>query len=137
MDKKTYDKKMAAIAEGKNVTQKTFDELVEFAKAKKLKRPAATAVKAKAVKEPKAPKVKTVCDPSLAGSDEKCEKFSRVGGMCSTHWTRLVYRAQPEKAEKAREASKKYAAGIRAQKAAAKAEAEKNAPAEPELAVAS
>ena len=37
MDKKTYKAWMAKIAEGEKVSKKTFEELVEFAKAKKVK----------------------------------------------------------------------------------------------------
>lgn len=146
MNKAEYNELMTKIADGGKVSQKTFDELTEFAKAKKIKRPAADSVvdeaaikeaattvgkpkepKAKKAAEPKAPKepkVKAKCDPSLHGSDEECENFARSNGVCATHYSRLVYRAKKDNAEKAREASKKYAARKRAEKkAAAEAEA--------------
>lgn len=148
MTKADYNELMAKIAEGGKVNQGTFDELVEFAKAKKLKRPAADAVidesavkaaattvagtdeekpKAKAKAEPKAPKapkVKAKCDPSLHGSDEECDKDARSNGVCAAHYSRLIHRAKPENAEKAREASRRYAEKARKAKAEAKAAAE-------------
>ena len=124
MDRKTYNKLMAEIADGGKVTRKQYDELLAFAKAKKIKRPAEDAVKTKAAKAPKAPsepKVKVKCDPSTVGSDETCDKDSRSNGLCATHYSRLVYRAKPENAAKARQASNDYAARQRAAKAEQKA----------------
>ena len=147
MKRAEYKELMAKIAEGGKVNQKTYDELLEFAKKNKTKRPAAEAVldeaevkkTAKAAKkaaEPKAPKEKapkakcSVTKGEGKGQDPKmstktCPNESRAGGMCATHYSRLLYRAQPDKAEKAREASRNYAARKRAEKAKAKAEAEK------------
>lgn len=137
MDKKNYTELMAKIAEGGKVSRKTHDELTEFAKSRKLKRPPADAVvDTAAVKEaatsvkgtpaekkaPKAAKAKAKCDPASVGSSEKCSRDSRSNGLCATHYSRLVYRAKPENAQKAREASKAYAAKQRAAKKAAAAE---------------
>lgn len=136
MDRKQYNELLAKLNDGGKVNKKTYEEMVAFAKAKKIKRPpangvvdaaavkeAATSVKnkggkAKAKREPKA---KVACDPSLHGSDEKCERDARSNGVCATHYSRLVYRAKAENAEKAREASRNYAARIRAEKAKSKA----------------
>jgi len=125
MDKQTYTKLMAKIADGGKVSRKQFDELTAFAKAKKIKRPPEGSVleAAKAPKEKAAPKAKAKCDPSLHGSDEKCDKDSRSNGVCATHYSRLVYRARPENAQKAREASGRYAARKRAEKKAEGAKA--------------
>ncbi len=138
MTKSEYNELMAKIAEGGKVSRKTYDELVEFAKAKKVKRPTEDAIlddaaikeakkesKTSAAKEPK---VKAKCsvtkaeDPKM--TTKTCPNDSRSNGMCATHYSRLVYRAKPENAEKARAASKAYAARIRAEKADAKAKAD-------------
>jgi hypothetical protein len=130
MNKQDYTNLMALGATGATMTADVFAELQAFAKSRKLKQPAAAwlmAVPAKAPKAPKAPKEpkvkapKAKCDPSLHGSDEECDKDSRSNGVCATHYSRLVYRAQADKAEKAREASRNYAAKIRKIKADAKA----------------
>lgn len=147
MNKAEYTELMAKIADGGKVSQETHDELMAFAKKAKVKRPPADAVldaaaikeaattakgtpdekpaKAKGKKE-KAPKAKCSVtkeqDPKM--KTKACPEFSRAGGMCATHYSRLIYRAKPENAEKAREASKAYAARVRAEKkAAAEAEA--------------
>jgi len=131
MERKEYNELMAKIADGGKVSQKTFDEMTEFAKAKKTKRPpansvvdvaavkeaATTAKGTKAEKKAKEPKAK--CDPSIHGSDEKCDKDSRASGVCPAHYSRLVYRKDEDRAERVREASRKYAAKKRAEKAAA------------------
>jgi hypothetical protein len=131
MNRKQYREHMKAIGEGKKVSQEVFEQLTEFAKKNKAKRPSEDAVKkarkAKAPKEPKAPKEKVACsvtreqDPKM--ETDACPNLSRAGGMCATHYSRLIYLAQPENAEKAREASKAYAARKRAEKKAAEAEA--------------
>jgi hypothetical protein len=135
LTKPEYNELMQKIAEGGKVSRKTYDELVEFAKAKKVKKPAADSVLDEAaIKEAKTSakntgkagrktKEKVACDPSLVGSDEKCDKDSRSNGLCAAHYSRLVYRAKPENAEKARLASKNYAAKVRAEKAKVKAKA--------------
>jgi hypothetical protein len=142
MNRSEYNELVAKLNEGNPVSEETYQEMVDFAKAKKIKRPpangsvdaaavkeAATSVKnsgkkgkAKAKPAKKAaakrePKPKVACNPKLFGSDEKCEKDARSNGVCATHYSRLVYRAKPENAEKAREASRNYAARIRAEKA--------------------
>lgn len=134
MNRSEYNELMAKIADGGKVNAKTHAELVEFAKAKKIKRPSADAILdeaaikqakvTKGTKAPKAPKAKVQCDPSTVGSDEKCDRDSRSNGLCATHYSRLVYRARPENAEKARAASNAYAAKVRAAKAEAKAREE-------------
>jgi hypothetical protein len=141
MNKSEYTELMAKIAEGGKVSQDTHDEMTAFAKKAKVKRPPADAVVDTAAvkeaattakgtpKEKKAPKPKAKCsvtkeqDPKMG--TKTCPNESRAGGMCATHYSRLIYRAQPDKAEKAREASRNYAARIRAEKAEAKAKAEK------------
>lgn len=141
MTKAGYNELMAKIADGGKVNQETFDEMVAFAKKAKIKRPPADAVldtaeikqaavtkgdkpaKAKKAKEPKAkkePKPKEKCsvtkeqDPKMA--TKTCPNDSRAGGYCATHYSRLIYRAKPENAEKARQASRNYAAKKRAEK---------------------
>jgi hypothetical protein len=108
----------AAIKEAATTAKGTPDEKPAKAKGKAKAEP-------KAKKEPK-PKVKCSVtkeqDPKM--KTKTCPEFSRAGGMCATHYSRLIYRAQPKNAEKAREASKNYAARVRAEKkAAAEAEA--------------
>jgi len=143
MNKSEYNDLMAKIAEGGKVSAETHAELTEFAKAKKVKRPAKDAIldaaaikeasttvgEAKAPKE-KGPKAKCSVtakeDPKMA-KGEKCDADSRSDGMCAKHYSRLVYRAKPENAAKAREASNAYAKRVREEKAAAKAAAEKTA----------
>lgn len=145
MKRSEFNELMAKIADGGKVNQETHDEMVAFAKKNKTKRPPADAVletaeikqaavakapKAKA--EKKAPKPKAKCSVTKGegkGQDPKmttkaCPNDSRAGGMCATHYSRLIYRAQPDKAEKAREASRNYAARVRAEKAEQKAKAE-------------
>ena len=139
MKRSEYTELMAKIAEGGKVSRETFDEMVAFAKKAKTKRPSEDAVletagikQAAVAKEGKAPKEKKAkavkaCpvtkkqDPKVEG--RTCGKPTRAGGMCATHYSRLIYRAIPENAEKARQASREYAARTRAAKAAAKAEA--------------
>jgi hypothetical protein len=128
MDMKTYKSDMAAIDGGASVTQARFDELVEFAAKRKIRKPkpASIEVAPKAAKKtaaPKTPKVKgpkAKCDPKSVGSDETCEKDSRSNGLCAAHYSRLVYRADADKAERVRKASRDYAERQRAAKAAAK-----------------
>ena len=115
MNKKSYTDMMVACELGARLTQAQFDELLAFAKAKKVKQPKAEWVSAKG------PKVKAKCDPSTVGNDEVCEKDARSNGLCAGHYSRLVYRADEEKAERVRESSRRYAAKVRANKAAAKA----------------
>lgn len=137
--KADYNELMAKIDEGGKVSRKTFDEMITFAKAKKIKRPSEDAVldeaSIKAAKKDsgekkaatKEPKVKAKCsvtkaeDPKM--TTKTCPNDSRSNGMCATHYSRLVYRAKPENAEKARQASKAYAARIREEKAASKEKA--------------
>lgn len=144
MTKAGYNELMEKIAEGGKVSRKTFDELTEFAKAKKIKRPPAEAVldtagikqakvatdkPAKAKKEPKPKEKCSVTKGEGKGQDPKmatktCPNDSRAGGMCATHYSRLIYRAKPENAEKARQASRNYAAKQRALKAEQKKQVE-------------
>ena len=136
MKRSEYTELMAKIADGGKVNQKTFEELTEFAKAKKTKRPPADAVLDEAgIKQAKVtkgkakakPKAKAKCsvtkeqDPKMKG--KACGNEARSNGMCATHYSRLIYRAKPENAEKARQASRNYAAKVRKAKAEAKAEA--------------
>ena len=139
MDKKTYTQLMAEIAEGTKVTREVYDEMVAFAKKAKVKKPSEDAILAKSAveetkKETKAakakePKAKVRCsvtgkeDPKMEKKSDRCTNDARSNGMCATHYSRLVYRAKPENAEKARQASKNYAAKVRAAKAEAKAAA--------------
>jgi hypothetical protein len=130
MNKAEYKELMAKIADGGKVSQETFDAMTAFAKKAKTKRPPADSVlDAAAVKEAattvkgtkaekKAPKEKA---PKAECSEKGCSKPSRASGMCPAHYSRLVYRQDPEKAERVREASRKYAAKKREEKAAAKA----------------
>lgn len=144
MQKSEYNELMAKIADGGKVSAKTHAELVDFAKSKKLKRPSADAIldeasikeAATTVGETKAPKAKAPkakCsvtgkeDPKLGNAKAKCPNDSRSNGMCATHYSRLVYRAKPENAQKAREASNAYAKRVREEKAAAKAASEATA----------
>ena len=137
MERSEYNELMAKIADGGKVSQKTFDTLVAFAKAKKTKRPdkaaiideaaikeAATTVGTKAAKA-KGPKPK--CSVTKEQDDKlttkQCQNDSRSNGMCSKHYSRLVYRANPENAQKARDASNAYAARQRDAKKAAEAKA--------------
>lgn len=143
MDKKTYTELMGKIAEGAKVDQETFDSLTAFAKKAKVKRPAKDAViepeameaqaeanekavqpKAKKEKGPKAKCSVTEKEDPAVGK-KGCQKDSRAAGMCPAHYSRLVYRQDEERAERVREASRKYAAKVRAAKAAAKATAGK------------
>lgn len=122
MDKKTYTEKMAKIADGEKVSQKVFDELVTFAKAKKIKQPPKTAIAAPKARTKKAPKEKAKCivtakeDPAVG--KKGCQKDARALHMCVAHYSRLVYRQDEKRAEKVREASRKYAAKKRAEKKA-------------------
>lgn len=122
MDKKTYKAWMAKIAEGEKVSKKVFDELVEFAKAKKVKRPQPDSIKPRKTREKKEP---TNClvtkeqDPAVG--KEGCQKPSRALGLCVAHYSRLKYRADEERAEKVREASRRYAAKKREERKAAEA----------------
>lgn len=123
MDKKTYTKLMGEITNGKTVSKKTFTELVEFAKSRKIKQPPKTALaleKPKTEKTKKTPKVCSVTskeDPEVG--KKGCQKPARARGLCVAHYARLVYRQDPEKAEKAREASRRYHEKKRAEKQAA------------------
>ena len=119
MDKKTYKAWMAKIAEGEKVSKKTFEELVEFAKAKKVKRPQPDSIKPRKTREKKEPAnclVTKEQDPAVG--KEGCQKPSRALGMCVAHYSRLKYRADEERAEKVREASRRYAAKKRAEQKA-------------------
>lgn len=119
MDKKTYTKLMGEITNGKTVSKKTFTELVEFAKSKKIKQPPKTALALETPKKEKTPKVCSVTakeDPEVG--KKGCQKPSRARGLCVAHYARLSYRADPEKAEKAREASRRYHEKKRAEKKA-------------------
>lgn len=123
MDKKTYTKWMTKIAEGEKVTPKVHADLTAFAKAKKLRRPAADAVKARKAREKQAPvNCSVTSKQDAAVGKDGCQKPSRALGMCVAHYSRLHYRKDEQRAEKVRESSRKYAAKQRANKEAQKAE---------------
>lgn len=119
MDKKTYTTKMTEIAEGGKVSKKVYGELVEFAKAKKLKRPKEDAIQAPKKREKGEPKLCIVTsDQDPAVGKKGCQKPSRALQMCVAHYSRLSFRTDPERAEKVREASRRYAAKKRQEKKA-------------------
>lgn len=137
MTRAEYNDLMDKINEGGKVNETTYEAMVAFAKAKKTKRPPEDAVVRKedivevkaAATTQKGDKVKAKCsvtsneDPKMV-EGASCDKDARSNGMCPAHYSRLVYRAKPENAEKARQASANYAAKIREEKAELKAKAD-------------
>src|SRR5688500_12710348 len=95
---------MASIAEGGKVTKAMYDGLVAFAKEKRVKKPSEDAV-----------------SKSATCAKDGCDKPAKAKGYCITDYTREVYRKDPEKLERTREAGRKSAAKRRAAAKAAKA----------------
>lgn len=101
MDKTTYTSRMAEIDLGGKVDLETFDELIEFATKRKVRKPGADAVATPT--GARAPKARAEC------AADGCDRTAMAKGLCSMHYT-AERRKDPEVMEKAREASRRSVA---------------------------
>ena len=88
--------------------------MVAFAKAKKIRRPVRPAV---VESEDRAASPSRQRNKGAECTDADCDRSATAKGMCSMHYTR-AYRSSDKKMEKAREASRRYAARKRAEREA-------------------
>lgn len=130
-----YNELAEKLSDGFPVSDETFEAMVAFAKSKKIKRPVrpeAPAAEAPAPEEKKpARRMSETGDkgsPKRESSRAKnkgakcsvkgCDRDAVAKGMCTKDYTR-AYRQSDERKEAAREASRRYAAKKRAEKASA------------------
>lgn len=136
MNANEYKQLMALGDAGTKLETKVFDELTAYATRRKVRRPkpewllgapvlvAVDGVKVAETRRVQAGKATTPTRYENKGatcSVDGCGKPAVVKGMCSADYTRLIHRADPANREKAREASRRYAAKKRAEREAAKA----------------
>lgn len=114
-----YKQAMAAIDAGGKVDRATYDAIVEYAARRKARRPRPDAVAAAANKR--------AINAGRACSAEGCDEAARAKGMCGRHHTAWWRSQDPDRMERAREASRRYAARKRAERDEARAAADKSA----------
>lgn len=133
MNANEYKQLMALGESGTKLETKAFDELTAYATKRKVRRPkpewllgaptlaVVDGAKAAKTKGAKATTATRYENKGATCSVDGCEKAAVVKGMCSADYTRLIHRADPANREKAREASRRYAAKKRAEREAAAA----------------
>ncbi|MCW2735457.1 hypothetical protein [Nocardioides sp.] len=136
MNANEYKQLMALGDAGTQLETKDFDELTAYATRRKVRRPkpewllgapvlvAVDGVKVAETRRVQAGKATTPTryeNQGAACSDADCDRAATSRGMCSMHYTR-AYRSSDERREKAREASRRYAAKKRAERESAAAE---------------
>lgn len=107
--RKEYEGLLAKLDGGEQVADEVFDAMFAFAKAKKLRRPA----------RPKPPTPVTARRAKREPVEccaEGCDRGARARGMCPRHHTAWWRAQDPERMERAREASRRYAARKRAER---------------------
>lgn len=111
-----YKALVEELAKGARVPDEAFEAMVAFAKAKKIKRPERPVAPAKREAGQKSARV---LQRDLTCSVDGCESSAHCKGLCSKHHTAQWRAADPSRQERAREASRRWAARKRAEKLAA------------------